>query len=281
MTNDRSPQDTDNADQIRRDGWRQGSILPELLHQELVAADIIPGRFSSGIALVLSHDCDITNRSLRSEPSAEIIVARRVSNLDGSCTQGKNPRRLDFEVIEDNQTLPYRTCPDDRFRIPRERFLGWEPDPGKRCEGKTVRCLANWISRRYLRAAFPDEFNERLRDKRKTIKQVLQRRGHDLTAVYLSLNSTEELPASAIYQVSVFATMRVDDYEVPSKREHAQEAVDEIAEAMHDCEGILLADASLVSEADVTLDDLLYMIRWDTYEYLSGTADDGLLVARD
>src|SRR5690606_26491633 len=53
-------------------GWRQGSILPRALCQELQSiGDLGVPAEGDAVLVVVSHDCDVTNASLLNEPKVE------------------------------------------------------------------------------------------------------------------------------------------------------------------------------------------------------------------
>ena len=66
----------------RNTKWRQGSILAKKDFQEVNLTDIPP---DTNLAIAISHDCDIANDSLTSEPAVEFIFARIVDRQDVVC----------------------------------------------------------------------------------------------------------------------------------------------------------------------------------------------------
>ena len=67
--------------------------------------------------------------------------------------------------------------------------------------------------------------------------------------------------------------MTTDEFSDAERRERAQQALDAMEERLQSCTGIEIVEASLVSEADVSLDDLRQMERFD-FDYLSTEGDE-------
>ena len=64
------------ANQIRQNGWRQGCVLPKSLVELLVADQSLQVIAENEFYIVISHDCDVANRSLEVEPSVELLKGK-------------------------------------------------------------------------------------------------------------------------------------------------------------------------------------------------------------
>lgn len=251
---------------LKKNGWRQGCIVPEHLSRELLSHGI-PS--DADAVIVVSHDCDVTHHSLDSEPYVEVLIARRVEQLNGAFTDGKNPRKLHFEVVfSENVLQPMEACAHDRILVPRRLFMRSSPDGNRSCSSKTIEQIGDWLSRRYNRVALPDNFNDRLKPVQSKIKKLMKEGGVEISGLYLSLNLAE-LPDSENYQIAVIATMRMEDCEIPTKREQAELVLGQIETIVSECRGIEIVSADLKGEDEVSPHDLRLLTRWDTYDYLS------------
>ncbi len=101
--------------QVKRNGWRQGSILDLGLVDELTDRGLLPKQDTRGIWFMLSHDCDITNHSFDNEPNAEVIYGESIDNpnrKDGNKKWGKNSRLLQIEQGKEtsNSTQTAESC---------------------------------------------------------------------------------------------------------------------------------------------------------------------------
>jgi hypothetical protein len=162
----------------------------------------------------------------------------------------------------------------DRLRVGREVLLLAPPCATRRIDGEEVDLIADWVAKRYTRAAFPDAFNDRLVPAAKKIERVLKRRGEFLCGIYLTLSSWGELPDGEPYEVILRATMLKSDMASRKSEQQSAEAVDELAAVMSSCDGIDVIDASLVSESEFSLDDLRNSARWD-FDHRSLSGDPG------
>ena len=248
--------DGSDASRVKENGWRQGSVLRESTANQLEL------KSSGGRArfVVISHDCDITNSDFENEPFVELLEAEIIepSEKKGFYEWGKNPRILDF-------TQPTETW---RFRISRRHFVLRQSlcnaSPADiELDRDQVRSLANWVARRYIRAAFPDEFNKRVRGVLGSVRKQLKNQGDHLTAIFLQVTD-EELDKSAPYEISICGTMRHEDYEDRNRRNAAQALLNAMEAAFEKLgDGITVELCELKSEAEVTLDDRRMLKRWD------------------
>lgn len=262
--------EADDAGEVARKGWRQCSIAPTELAEEVREQEKTEiGR--DHLLVVASHDCDVTNGSFRSEPSVELLVARPTQAIDGNCSLGKNPRLLHLEVLEAGVLRPYEFAAGERLMTSRVRLLRHEPADTHTLAPEDVRLIARWMAKRYDRAAFPNAFNARWTPVRREIRKLLDRTGRYVSGLYLALPD-DELPPRERYPVVVRGLIGVADAEGVARRLQAQECVDGLAGLLDGCDGIDVLDSALVREDEFTVDDLNRTKRWD-WDWLSG-ADD-------
>ena len=261
------------ADAIKGLGWRQGSILPGELVVDLRAGGLLRIEPEAGeLWVVLSHSCDVVNRSFVSEPSVELIrIAKLVSGTDGSLAWFRNPRICHFREPLGKAGTEWCVSIHSRVIIPRAKLLGHRPDMAKSLQPDSVRRLASWAARRYTRAAFPDEFNSRCLPAQKSLRQKLKTKGHLLTGIFLVVDD-EELAADIAYNVIIVASMHEDMYHIATTRNEAQALLDAVETALDACDGIEVQESSLRSEEGISLGDLRLLKRWDL-DYLSLRAE--------
>lgn len=262
-----------NPEFIAQLGWRQGCILPVDMVRNLQESSEkgLPRNINElDLLIVVSHDCDVTNSSFEAEPDAEFILARCVpiETKNASLFSGRNPRRFQF-LVQSEQL--YEISIHDRFLIPRQLLTHNAPDVERKLIKDLVKQICLWLSKRYFRAAFPDSFNNRIKKAQDKIRPKLQKTGQEITAIYISV-SDEELESDQVYEIDIRATMQCEAYENIDLRRRAQEIIDLIGSKLNECEGIEVLDSSIVSEAEVSIDDLRILKRWD-YDYISYGAD--------
>lgn len=153
--------------------------------------------------------------------------------------------------------------------MPKHALQAHAPDIDRRLDTTERRCLAQWLGKRYVRAAFPDAFNDRVRPATSRLRKHLKKTGGALIGgLYVLLNSDDELPDDVPYEMVLRGVMRVEDHESPEKREQALATMKAVAAELGRLPDIELSDWELVSAAEMSLDDLDYFQRWD-YDDLS------------
>jgi len=261
-----------NPELITQLGWRQGCILPVGMVRNLQedSEKGLPKNIDeSDLLIVVSHDCDIANSSFEAEPDVELKLARSVAiqNQNGALFWGRNPRKFQFLL----QSELYEISVHDRFFIPRYLLSHNAPDTERSPTKDITKQICLWLSKRYFRAAFPDSFNKRIEKAQKAIYNKLKKNSQELTAIYISVCDEELLPEQN-YKILIRVTMLCEAYEDPELRQNVQKIVDLMETKLNECAGIEVLDCSLVSEAQVSIDDLRFLKRWD-YDYLSFSID--------
>ena len=252
------------ATEIKNKGWRQGSVLPDALAQRLIGQGVLSRSEWPQKLVVASHDCDVTNRSFEAEPTVELLCAAvlGVSEKDGRYFWGKNPRHYQVERKLAGDRSIWQFSIQDRVWLPRQRLLDSEPDAALALPSDDMRRVALWLARRYRRPAFPDTFVERTREATAKIRKPLKSQGDLLTAVFL-FGVDEELPSETPYEIIMYGSMRAEDWSDPNARACAQTLLDEIEGAFGESHGVDVRECLLRSEADISLDDIRLLKRWN------------------
>lgn len=251
------------AQQVKVNGWRQGSILDDALVRELTDAGKLPSYSGEGRWIVISHDCDVTNGSFANEPNVELLYAKVLSDdeVDGNRNWAKNTRLLQFTTITPSGPVIYGCDANQRMVVHREPFARHIPAV-QTMEATVIGLIANWIAKRYRRAAFADNFNIRTTRAASKIRDKAKKKGKWISGIYL-LVGDDELPTDEVYDVILIATMRASDYSNEQARESATELLGVIESAFASCSGVNLVACELRSESDLSIDDLLRLKRWD------------------
>jgi len=246
------------ADASNLGPWRQGSVLPQGLALKLGL--LIESEAAERCAVLISHDCDITNSV---EPDVEVIVGCILSAADGTLTAGKSARTLHLPWNRASGPRVLELKAAEKRKIPKTQLVGERPDSTYRLEETAVGLfvLRTWLALRYNRASFPDEFNARLQRTKAGRDMLRVLRNHpQITGVYVKLNTRDELPteASAPYEVDMFLAFDPGD-----DPEQAQTTADNAAGAIETAfasrcyrgdpprwEWLVLKSCTAVSEAD-------------------------------
>jgi hypothetical protein len=179
------------AERARDTPWRQGALLPP---DAAEALGFLPENPDPAVAIVVSHDCDLVQPP-EVEPMVEIIHGRRIPKPDGNYTHGKNPRRLHLPVKGDAAIDWVELDVREKRAVKKQDLFSYQPDASRHltADGKSV--LQRWLAARYRRAAFPDEFNDRLSRTglAARLARIMSNTGGPIAAVYFDLDNGQEI----------------------------------------------------------------------------------------
>ena len=288
----------ESAKLIKQSGWRQGAILSEGLVNELLEHSQLPeyllvpkesgerentlskllkwiSRGLSGLSVVadrriiedsvlvtISHDCDITNESYDREPFAELLAGKLItdSERDGGLEWGKNSRALILPIPENPfGNVFIRFDATKRFCVPR-RLLASHRPISDGLTSESIYLLSAWVAKRFVRRAFPDEFNRRIAKATTKLRSQFKTKGDVLSGIYI-LVSDEEIEDD--YEIIIWGTMKDEVFDNPEQRRQATALIDQVGEKLDNCDGIVVNESQVIRESDFSLTDLRLMKRWD------------------
>lgn len=262
------------ASKINANGWRQGSVLPEALAKQLAAGGFAHVDDAS-LLVVLTQDCDLVHPSYEVEPNVELIAGVLLENADNGLRHGRNPRRLHLDL--EQAAAPKATVGFSvhrRIVVPRSLLEDHKPHQSLRLGPDERRLLCDWVAKRYVRAAFPDAFNERARESYRKIEKELKRSGEPVTGLFLMIDPDEERDAGEGYRILLRVVARSEALSDEKTEITLVRVAKVIADALGSCQGILVEDHQLVSESEFTLADLRFFKRWD-WDYRSHSGEPG------
>jgi hypothetical protein len=261
--------------------WRQGNALT---NESSVALGVVRAENAgSAIAVVISHDCDLA-QSPETEPSVEIIVAKRIDAANGNFTHAKNSRRLHVAYTVDGTTTYFDMQAQGKREIKKDDLVEYEPSPTIVIKPKDRSILQRWLAARYRRAAFPEEFERRLNDTgvSKRIAKILEPLGRHLVAVFFDVDDGEERErkgAEDLYALRIDLLYSTEN-DPAAALEAAEKAAATIAAAFRDrCldpgagwKWIELVGCEPISDEAMTYAMSTQLKRWNM-DYLSLRAD--------
>jgi hypothetical protein len=247
--------------------WRQGALLPaQTPGLVFVSRTPDPPLTDADALLLVSHDCDICCKDPEEEPVLELIPVRRVADLevDQNLLAGRSPRRLQIRLDDE---IVYSLLANERLWVRRELLK--EIQCTQAVSRETLQQLRRWLRRRYDRTSLPTELVDRMRKAERVLHKKLKAHGEPVCSVWLSVDPETELNNDEAYTVEVYLAMPVDEYSKPDKLKQTRETAASVSSALASCVGISSEGVRVVSEAEITLDDLYELIRWDLDDYLS------------
>jgi len=239
--------------------WRQGSVLSQKDFQLLGLTD------ESDLAIAISHDCDIANDDLNTEPGVEFIFSRILEKHDGNYTHGKNPRILHLDYnINNGQTVWIQLIASRRVIVPKNSLEVIQPDQTYNLI--TLQTLQSWLAVRYRRIALPNSLVERLRSVSAYIEKEGKRNSAGILSFRLSYEPKDELSPEEPYELCLSIVYVTDKAEHTTMAEEvAQKLKTEfpnLLEKTKDSGTVDLRECKAVSEMEFTLRDMR-----DTVEY--------------
>jgi len=176
----------------RETPWRQGQLLTAKAVKSIGL--IHPESPDNTLAIVATHDCDLAQLSDK-EPDVEIVIGRRIANLDGNNTHAKSSRTLHIE-FEGDQSLRAEFVITNKRSISKNTLLGFMPDDDLRLSPPSLVIFQQWLASRYRRSAFPDEFERRLVRQTKLAERIakaVKPHGKWITAVFFDIDEGLEV----------------------------------------------------------------------------------------
>lgn len=223
------------------------SVLKGL--QNLCPVNLNVAMSEESFCVVITQDCDIVHEETDEEPFIEFIIGN--FSEAKSCKNGRSPRKLHLE--NNGQILEFII--HNRFFVKKDSLIGFEfSDVLFELTPDNTKILKKWLGNRYTRAAFPDEFNTRLKNakvEKITEKGISSKVSHIFFEV-----EDRELSSEEIYQLNVMVVVdNSDDVDKNAIEDAYFEVFDNI-------EGIE-TNLRVVTEDEVTLKDLHNYKRWD------------------
>lgn len=254
---------------IKENGWHQGAVcLFQTLSESPESGDSCKAfrQSENALAILVSHDCDIVNADLTKEPLVDWLIARCLDTPDSLYLSGQNARKLHFK----HDVIFYEVLPYERLSTSRKLLEKVPAKPSRALTPLLTKLVAEWLAKRYIRPAHPDEFNKRINKAKKQLKKALERdRDHEVfRSILIKVHPPEELPPRQNYSVSIAGVMREADYRNVLKRERGQPVIDELELNLAACEGIHVEECRLRTDDEVRLSWLDYYVPWD-FEYLT------------
>lgn len=258
------------ADEWKRDTpWRQGCLLPS------EALSLLGDMGSNTFAVAITHDCDLASDLLDIEPNVEVLLGMLGDpSNSGNLSWGKNPRliHLNFEN-EQGEKLLLEFNINNRRVVAKSELCRFEPQAyvPKTTE---LEAFTRWLASRYRRSAFPDAFNDALKDSglsKKLENKLKVEAGKAVTAVLFDLTEKSD---------SEFSLSVVLLYLDENKAEAVAELADTITQLFeseqiavsHKGEKITLGECYPISEDVLTLKQSRKLQKWEK-DYLSFRSD--------
>jgi len=154
---------------------------------------------TADLAIAISHDCDIANDNLDTEPAVEFIFSRILEEHNGNYTHGKNPRILHLDYIHNRQTVWIELIASRRVIVQKNSLEAIQPD--QTYSLITRQTLQSWLAVRYRRIALPNSLVERLRSVSTYIEKEGKKNSSGILSFRLSYEPQDELLPEEPYEL--------------------------------------------------------------------------------
>jgi len=248
------------ASAIERHGWRQGAVLGANLAAE--ARKLAPSRIAftdSDWLIVTSHDCDVVNGRLEKEPIVEVLRAAVVQQKrpDKQQVWGRNPREMQLAAddgVGGQVVLSVKV--HERWSMPRELLASEAPH--RILDDKPRRLIAEWLAKRYIRAAFPTAFDARWRTKMKEWTGLLEAQSQWVQGIYLRLSTPAELGDDKPYKVHLIVAVPAASTKDPAWAKKEKPELESLVETFWkqfepgiECVGVEVIATNALTLADI------------------------------
>jgi hypothetical protein len=257
-------------DQLIGLGWRQGSIIEAgAIDDPALAACPDAEAF-----LVLNQTCDLINESLKKEPVVELLPLKRVGKADRNFENGHNPRQIHFELQVGGVPRHVEAFAPGILTIPREKITVTPPSTAWGIPGGTLKSLLVWRAARYLRTAFPDAFEARLKLVANDFKALIRGIHQHVVSLHLALEPFAEAAAADPYEIDILLVVSRTAMDDDATRKLLNEKVAELQRLVNSADGLVCNSCKARAPHEVSLEEADRYLVWERYDYLSFGEDD-------
>lgn len=246
------------AKALRQAGWHQGAVCAASDVAALLQPPAHPVLSISDEdwLMLMTQTCDLLQGDLEKEPRVELLrLTPTRPSVSASLGWTQHPRFIQIERSTASGRL--YACIHDRVWVPRERFDLLTPDATREVAPEDIRMLVKWVASRYLRPAYPDAFNDRLKPIQKELTRFWKANKGRLRAAYCVFAREDELPEEESYEVA-FVLVHPRTVAIAE----AQSLADQFEAIFSSCDGIEV-EAKAMADTDFSLFHLDRYTRWE------------------
>ncbi|MEB3286878.1 MAG: hypothetical protein VKJ04_05190 [Vampirovibrionales bacterium] len=251
--------------------WRQGSCLS---HEHIVRLGLIKPEDTESVAVVISHDCDLL-QAPTVENSVEFIISKKIAKQDGNFSFGKNARRLHLNFQSETEEVYLDLKAVDKQSIDKVTIFAEQPSNQLTLDNPAKAILQKWLAARYRRSAFPDNFNNIIKDNKieNFLKKIIEPLGDILIAVMVQIEETTDEKVPFKLTLYLLHSTRNNSEAVISRLQSAVTAIKDLFEKHFTDESaewqqLELIDCVDVSEEVLTYAQTLMLKKWE-FDHLS------------
>ncbi|MDW7643775.1 MAG: hypothetical protein SCI25_01895 [Desulfuromonadales bacterium] len=215
----------------RNTAWRQGQLLSDYAASAIGL--LHPESPDDTLVIIATHPCDLTQLPDK-EPHVEVVVGRRIDQLDGNHTHAKSSRTIHVKFEGDEPLLAEFVVTEKQY-VTKAVLAKFEPETRFHLSPTSLNTFQIWLASRYRRSAFPDEFERRMKISKldSKISKIIKPLGEMITAVFFDVDEGREISKSGpddVYLLDIFMLYAVEP-DVDAAETAALKAVAEIKQA--------------------------------------------------
>ncbi len=254
-------------------GWRQGSVFFGRDCLEL-SADI--NKFDpDDVFIVLPYSCAVVNMDFENkEPYIEVLRAKKDSKRKRSSQWGRNPRQIQLIAEKDDTQYFINASIHDRIFISHAILLEI-PQAQDRILADHIDALKYWIAKRYIRNAFPTNFNIRASKAIKGLQKSIEKVPDDedflneLIGVYLKLDPYDQELNDIKDPYEVEIIFLVSEKGRLEYADDLTELKQCFLRVLNECNGIYISNHEVQSDTGLLISEYKQLIRLDDYDFIS------------
>lgn len=282
-------------DDLIKAGWERGSFV--CLSQNESLLDYIPfelkefltsnEKFNDIYFVPVLYDCALISDDFVQEPWVNLVVCWKCTKPDGNFKHCKNPRKYHFPLEKNGELVFFETNALAIIHMSREAFLHSQIDSDVKWPVYGLETMLNWLTERIRQPVFPDEWNERLKSKKKLLERFYsdQTLVDECAGVFFHIDPFKQIDKTDIYTVSALIVTPAKENGAEHRKfnKDMKPKIDELTEKLR---GILngIANVNVKTVADLQEDQFTrkeerlykrYQLEFMTYK--SGEQDNMML----
>ena len=232
-----------------------------------VQADLI---HPQDIIIPILYDCALLDLDLNKEPWLEFVVAKKVLKPSPDLLNGRNPRKIHFPILVNDQETYYEVVPLLQCRSCRSIIQELALANNHLLASRTLIILLDWLSNRIKQPVLPDEFEKRLI--KKTLDKIFKSPdASKASGIYINIEPKEPISDESEYSAKIIVAYEDSVYRELYRGKSVENVVEKFKIFFNTTEGVNLVNVISMPEGEITLSILNNFQSWgsDYFTYRS------------
>ena len=256
---------SDLRETLKRNGWKQGVII---LPTKLIEANTDHIGY-----MVLTQTCDCINRHFDTEPHLELLPLRKLRDgeLDKQLINARNPRRIHFELTEQDKSLWVSAQISEVLKVDRSEHESLCISSKLKIAQHIIDDIIMWRAARYLRTAFPDAFEEAFRENKIAAKFSAKIKKHaaHIERILIGIDPFKEISADEPYDIQLYFMIEPETKTDKEVIKNLGILSDEIEILLASSKSFIDAQCHVQSLDEMSLHEAAKFLDFTRYDYLS------------